>query len=238
MISVCIATHNGEKYIKEQLDSILIQLDKEDEIVISDDGSNDSTLDIIQSYRDERIKVFRYRQSKKSKQTNNVYAARNFQNAIINSKGDYIFLADQDDIWYPNKVSQCIEILKDYDLVQHNLIEVDAKMKELGLHYKTGFKYGNFLIKGGSYHGCAMAFKRCVLEYVIPFPPRLALHDYWIGFLTELKGKVFFLDQPLMLYRLHGNNISQYNNNSFFYKITHRVYIVYHLILRILLTIK
>jgi len=89
MISVCIATYNGEKYIKEQLDSIINQLDKNDEIIISDDGSSDNTIKIIESYKDGRIVL--YKNSFKN-------VVLNFEFAIDKSKGDYIFLSDQDDI--------------------------------------------------------------------------------------------------------------------------------------------
>lgn len=100
MISVCMATYNGEKYIKEQIDSILKQLGSDDELVISDDGSSDGTIDIILGYHDPRIHL--YKGSFHS-------PAFNFENALKNATGDFIFLSDQDDIWYDNKVP---EILK------------------------------------------------------------------------------------------------------------------------------
>ena len=103
MISVCIATYNGEKYIKEQLDSIIPQLGHEDEIVISDDGSSDSTLDIINSINDERIRIT-VNQGKHGVNSN-------FNNALLHAKGDFIFLADQDDIWLSGKVAECLKAL-------------------------------------------------------------------------------------------------------------------------------
>ena len=90
MISVCMATYNGEKYIQEQIDSILCQLSKDDELVISDDHSTDATCDIIKSYNDRRIKLFLNELAKG--------VTHNFENALLHSKGDIIFLADQDDV--------------------------------------------------------------------------------------------------------------------------------------------
>lgn len=92
MISVCIATYNGEKYLEEQLDSILPQLDSRDELIISDDGSKDATLAIIKRYtaQDQRIKFFKG-------PGKGVIA--NFEFAINQSQGEFIFLADQDDVW-------------------------------------------------------------------------------------------------------------------------------------------
>ena len=102
MISVCMASYNGEKYIKEQIDSILKQLSDEDELVISDDGSTDNTLSVIQSIHDKRIKLIH-------NQGEHGYS-RNFENALKNSKGDYIFLSDQDDVWKDNKVETILPL--------------------------------------------------------------------------------------------------------------------------------
>ena len=88
MISVCIATYNGEKYLAEQLDSILLQVSEEDELIISDDGSTDGTIDIIMSYHDNRVKVLHHISSPGS---SFVKATRNFENALLHAHGDYIF---------------------------------------------------------------------------------------------------------------------------------------------------
>ena len=111
-----MATHNGEKFIKEQLDSILCQLSPEDEVVISDDGSTDSTLEIIEGYNDSRIKIYRMTHTRKGMKSH-YYVTMNFENALRQAKGDYIFLCDQDDVWYPHKVERCFEVLKEYDMV-------------------------------------------------------------------------------------------------------------------------
>ncbi|EGF56173.1 glycosyltransferase, group 2 family protein [Bacteroides fluxus YIT 12057] len=120
MISVCIATYNGEKFIKEQLDSILHQLSDEDEIIISDDSSTDATLDIIKKYLDKRIVII-----DNQKFHSPVY---NFENAIKQAKGDYIFLADQDDVWLPHKIDSLLPHLVENDLVLSNAKVVDASL--------------------------------------------------------------------------------------------------------------
>ena len=96
MISICLITYNGEKYINEQLDSILCQLSADDEVVVSDDGSTDRTLSIIRDYNDNRLRII-----SNSGKHGVVY---NVENALREVKGDYIFLADQDDVWLPGKV--------------------------------------------------------------------------------------------------------------------------------------
>ena len=100
MISVCIATYNGEKYIREQLDSILVQLGPDDEIVVCDDRSSDRTLELIEGYRDSRIHVHRNEK--------NLGHVRNFEKAISLSRGDYLFLSDQDDVWLPGRVQEML----------------------------------------------------------------------------------------------------------------------------------
>jgi len=112
-ISVCMATYNGERYLKEQLDSILKQLSFTDEIIISDDGSQDRTIEIIESFGDSRIKLFH------STQQNLIY---NFENALSKASGDIIFLSDQDDIWYENKVEKSMYHLQKYGLVFSNAL--------------------------------------------------------------------------------------------------------------------
>jgi len=116
-VSVCIATYNGEKYIKEQLTSILIQLEDTDEIIISDDSSTDQTVEIIKSLDDKRISIFEHQIFK-----SHVY---NFENALKHAKGDYIFLADQDDIWLPGKINKTLSLLQNNDLVLSDAIVVD-----------------------------------------------------------------------------------------------------------------
>src|SRR5688572_3666270 len=95
MVSVCMATKNGGEYLEEQINSILVQLNPEDELIISDDCSTDNTIAIVQSYKDHRIKLFQNKIPKG--------ISKNFETSLQLSKGDYIFLADQDDVWLPRK---------------------------------------------------------------------------------------------------------------------------------------
>lgn len=117
-ISVCMATYNGAKYLKEQVDSIFNQEFKENpdteiELIVSDDESTDDTLNILRSYNDQRIKIYIHTEHKKNRYFNAAFACtKNFENAIKKATGDYIFLSDQDDVWYPWKLDKSLSSLK------------------------------------------------------------------------------------------------------------------------------
>ena len=237
MISVCIATHNGAHYIKEQIESILCQLGSTDEIIISDDGSTDKTIDILLAFKDKRIKIHHFKQLVKSKHSH-TYVCKNFENALKYAKGEYIFLADQDDWWMPDKVERCVDALKVNILVVHQAEFCDSDLNFMTqLMYKDRFVFKNYLsIKRGKYYGCTLAFRRELLNIILPFPKKLMLHDHWIGCLAELKGCVYYERVPLIKYRLHGDNTSGGSSpNSIFFQCWYRIYMFYHLIMRFLL---
>lgn len=235
MISVCIATHNGEKYIKEQLDSILCQLSPEDEVVISDDGSTDATLEIIEGYKDTRIKIFHFKQPSKTSLTH-IYTSRNFENALKQAKGDYIFLSDQDDIWYSNKVESCLVYLSKYDLVVHNMELINENGKSLGRNlYIKEFKHQNIWMKGHTYYGCAIAFKAKYLKAILPFPQKMMVHDFWITYIIEKLGKTYYEMNPMMFYRYREDSVSHDVNNSLFFKIQYRFKTTCQVVLRLVM---
>lgn len=231
-ISVCIPTYNGEKFIRDQLDSILVQLTKDDEVIISDDSSTDNTIKIIESYRDSRIKVFK---------SNRFYSPIfNLENALKNSSGDYIFLSDQDDIWLKNKVSIMIKELQSYDLVISDAIIINKKglIKEDSFFKQSKKRHGLFnnLIKN-NYLGCTMAFKSNFKSIILPFPKNIPMHDIWIGNIISLKGKTKFIDDKLIKYRRHGNNASPTTEKSSLqltYRIFYRIRLVYELFNRLI----
>lgn len=196
-----MATYNGEKYIYEQLESILFQLSPYDEVVISDDGSTDNTIRIIQSFCDNRIRII---------EGPHLHApALNFENAIKESHGDYIFLADQDDVWKKDKVKICLKWLQSYDCVisDAEVTTEDLKVNSSSLYQLLGVKKGkiyNTLIKNG-YTGCCMAFTRNVKEAAIPFPKDIPMHDIWIGNVAAYMYKVKFIDEKLIYFRRHND---------------------------------
>ena len=204
MISVCIATYNGERFIREQIDSILRQLSSDDEIIVSDDGSTDNTISIINSIDDKRIRVIEG--PRKQSPTSN------FECALKASKGDYIFMSDQDDVWKPNKVKICMEWLQRYDCVVSDAEVTDSSLNPLYpslyaiMQVKQGRIY-NTIWKNG-YTGCCMAFRRNVLEASLPFPKDIPMHDIWIGNVAAYKYNVKFIPDTLIYFRRHEDTTS------------------------------
>ncbi len=230
MISVCMATYNGEKYIKEQIDSILSQLSLGDELIISDDMSTDSTRNIIKSFEDERVHLYLHRK--------NHGFVKNFENALRHAKGDVIFLSDQDDIWFPNKVKRTLEELERVDFTVSDCRTVDKNGQVISdsrirdFNIKTGF--WRLMIKT-RYLGCCMAFKRSILRAVLPFPNNSLYleHDLWIAAVAECYFKTSLIDEPLIIYRRHGDNASSGGvgkENSLLIKLRRRVYRIIQLI--------
>lgn len=205
-----MATYNGERYLKEQINSILMQLDDYDELVISDDGSTDATLKIIKSYLDCRIRFF----SNCGKHG----VTWNFENALKQVKGDYIFLSDQDDVWLPNKIEYCLTALQNNDAVVTNCIITDMNLNVMEASYFDMFHSRKGFLKNiyrSSYLGCCVAFKKELLQRIIPFPADLLLyHDWWIGFFIDFSEHVEFIRTPCMYFRRHMSNVTNTTGNS------------------------
>jgi glycosyltransferase involved in cell wall biosynthesis len=242
-VSVCIATHNGSEFIKDQIDSILCQLSDDDEIIISDDESTDKTRQIIQSYQDARIKLFNHKTSASYRNKPvNYRITKNFENALKNATGDIIFLADQDDMWEKTKVQEILKLFQEekVNLVLHDAVVVN---KELQVQFNSYFQITHSrpgLLKNiikNSYLGCCMAFDREILNKSLPFPDELIAHDMWIGLLAERYGRVLFLNKQLISYRRHSSTATTSGNNSghsILFKISYRVQFLFQYLLRII----
>lgn len=241
MISVCMATYNGGKYIREQIDSILPQLGSDDELIISDDGSTDDTVATIESYHDPRVKLLHFKRDKKGLAPINLITT-NFENALKHAKGDIIFMSDQDDVWHKDKVGISLGYIINhgFDYIVSDCFVTDS---DLNIQSNTRFD-GRFtknrwkaLIKPTPYQGCCAAFKRDVLEKALPFPKNIQSHDRWIGYIASFKFKYKIIPERLIYYRRHGENASTATGKStsnFSYKIKTRLKYIYELIKRIL----
>lgn len=210
-ISVCIATYNGAKYIKKQVDSILTQLKGEYEIIVSDDSSTDNTLEIIAAYNNPNIKIFPNQKFKSP--------IFNFENALKHATGDFIFLSDQDDLWLDNKVEKVTLALSSCDIVLSDCKIMDADDNVIEESFFKVNGSGRGFLKNlwkNSYLGCCLAMRRTVLERALPFPKDIPMHDWWIGIISESFFSITILYEPLICYRRHGINATPTGEISYF----------------------
>ncbi len=232
MISVALAAYKGEKYIEEQLRSVLSQLGKGDEIIVSDDKPGGMTETIVRRIMSEDKRVVYVEGKGKG-------IVSNFTNAIRYCKGDKIFLCDQDDVWLPEKVRRVMEAFDEgATLVLHNAYVTNENLEIINYSFFEQRKSKKGVIKNivkNSYMGCCMAFDRKLLRKIMPIPKYVPMHDQWIGIIGEIYGKVTFIDTPLIYYRVHGNNATAgQKENSFARKLRWRQYIIRRLIGRVL----
>ncbi len=231
MISVCIATYNGEKYIKEQLSSILSQLSDQDEIIISDDQSADQTLQEIRSINDPRIHIYTHKKDFKALFSID-NCIHNFVNAMKQAKGDIIFLSDQDDVWLPDKVKTMTLALQHSDLVMSDCSITDEKLNIKTTSYTDCRPFKTSILSNfikSSYLGSCMAFRRAVFERALPFPKHGVGHDLWLGMVARRWFNVSYVAKPLMLYRRHEETITycgMKNRTSLLFKIAYRLFIL------------
>lgn len=229
MISVALAAYNGEKYIEQQLRSILCQLGHGDEVIVSDDKPGGQTERIVRRIMAEDDRVIYVEGKSKG-------VVANFTNAIRHCRGDRIFLSDQDDVWLPDKVKRVTEAFENgATLVLHNAYVTDRELNitDYSFFAKRGSKKG-FLrnIVKNSYMGCCMAFDRSLLKRIMPIPRFIPMHDQWIGLMGEFYGKVEFIDAPLIYYRVHGENVTG-GETSMKQKLKWRSYLIRRLNARI-----
>ena len=215
MISVAMATYNGERYIAEQLESICKQTKKVDEVVIVDDCSTDGTTEIVRKYRQQypqcNIRVF--------ENEANLGYKKNFYRAMSLCEGDIIFLCDQDDIWKADKVETLVKILENYEnawLVSSSFIQIDGDGKVVSDNksaYQRKLRHEEIvsvpledLIFHNISQGCAMAFRKEVRNlYLENFAEELP-HDWMINVIAAMRKKCYYLNRPMFYYRIHDEN--------------------------------
>lgn len=205
-ISVALAAYKGEKYIAEQMESILRQLSDSDELIISDDFPEGKTRGIVEEFasRDARVK---YLEGKGKG------VIKNFENALSACSGDIVFLCDQDDVWLPDKVET---VMKEFEngaqLVLHDASVTDGSLNVtdpscFALH-GANLSFVKNIIKN-TFVGCCMAFTKELFAEAMPFPDGIAMHDWWIALVAlKKKRKAVLIEKPLILWRRHGGNVT------------------------------
>lgn len=210
-ISIAMATFNGAQFIGQQLQSFAKQTLTPDELVITDDGSTDDTLDIVHTFAQRAPFNIRVETNKK-----NLGYAQNFSRAISLCSGDIIFLSDQDDEWLPGKINKVVSELRDNPWAQ--VVVNDMIICDENLMPSKFTQLHNILSAGGRaeafYSGCCMAIRRQFLGLVLPVPENLFAHDNWINHLSLSLDARLILPIPLQKYRRHGGNASNWQMSS------------------------
>lgn len=225
-ISVCMATFNGEVYVLKQIKSILNNLGETDELIIVDDCSYDQTVKIIQNLNDKRINLLI--------NTKNLGEVFSFNKALSHASNKFIFLSDQDDIWFDKRVKLMIKSLQKSDayLLTSNFSWIDQDGTSMNIKYdgvkSTSSKkiYKNILdifIGKTNYFGCAMLMSKDFLKIILPIPKFTESHDLWIALCANIFNKNLHINNKTFFKRSHENNAtSTISNRSLLQKIWSR----------------
>lgn len=206
LVSIVVATYNGEKYLEQQLESLIHQTYPNLEIVVTDDRSTDGTPAILQSYA-ERYPHFRYVIN-----DTNLGFIKNFEKACTLAKGEYISLCDQDDVWDLDKTSLLINAIGSHMLVFCDSLFVDENLRSLGRRHSDVKQFRSFdnclyFAQDDCVCGHATVFRRELLEHALPFPPKTP-HDQWLPFVATFHGTLLCYDKALVQWRQHSKNVT------------------------------
>ncbi len=212
-VIILLATYNGEKYLKEQLDSLFNQTHKNIEVYARDDNSKDSTLDILRSYP---IKVL--------EKSSNLGARDSFAKllevALKDSDGEYFMFCDQDDFWKENKIEKTLNKMLELESKNNNipiLIHTDLEVvdKDLNTISNSMWEYEQIIPKHNSFNrlliqntitGCTVMINKDLALKSIPVSNKAVMHDWWLGLVASCFGKIGYLNDTTIKYRQHGNN--------------------------------
>lgn len=219
-ISVALATYNGEKYIREQLNSIFNQSFQDFELIVCDDNSCDNTVSIIQEY------IAKYPQIIFKKNEVNLGFRKNFEQAISLCNGKYIAFCDQDDVWTKDHLEILINNIGPYDCIGANADFVDSRGAPLHVTMtkylliqdvpKTSEELFSHELYGNMIQGTACLFSKELADKVFPIPENIKFHDYWIALNAGISNGCTYVDQVILQYRRHANNATDYERFSFF----------------------
>lgn len=210
LISIALATYNGEFYLREQLNSILNQTFSDWELVVGDDGSTDSTLDILKEYsqKDSRISFF--------KNSSNLGFKNNFGKIFSHCSGEFIACCDQDDIWTKDHLEFLLKNIGNNDCIGANAIICNSNLKSTGKttldskHIERSYFDNSKLFVHECYYnliqGTASLFKSSLLNQIMPFPNTIAHHDHWIALNASISSGCTYTPYEVLYYRTHENN--------------------------------
>jgi len=216
MLTILLATYNGEKYLQAQLDSLLSQTFTEFKVWVQDDASTDSTWDILTQYKQRHTNKFEIVKRKK----NSGSAKENFLDMMANVQDDYIMLCDQDDIWLPNKIELTMAKMRELEqkfpdmplLVHTDLQVVDKDLNVISLSFKilTKRNYSRMefrhVLTLNNVSGCTVLYNKALARYLTVSPKHCVMHDWWLQLVAKAFGQIGHINDATLLYRQHGEN--------------------------------
>lgn len=204
-VSIAMATYNGAAYLPQQLASFASQTRLPDELIVTDDCSSDATCAIVRSFAATAPFPVRLEINRE-----NLGFVRNFDRALSLTAGDLVFLSDQDDVWFDTKLAHMVEFAGDHP--DAACFMNDAMLADEALVPSGITKQQNIRTHGmpdtAFVMGCCTAVSRQFLEFILPIPPNMRAHDYWIIGAAELLGLVERTPATLQLYRRHADALS------------------------------
>lgn len=216
-VDLVVATYNGRRYVRQQLDSVLNQSVKDVRILIGDDGSTDGTLDLLMQHAEnfsDRVELL-------PTQGRGGGASANFSRLLLATDAPYVFLCDQDDVWDEGKVAVSLECMRGLEsvygvgtplLVHTDLRVVDQSLETLSVSF---FKFQRLDAQAASLKqllvqnmvtGCTVVVNRALLNKALPVPADAIMHDWWLALVAAAFGKIGFVNRATMSYRQHGAN--------------------------------
>ena len=205
LVSIAMCTYNGERFLREQIDSLVAQDYPNLEIIIADDKSTDSTFQILEEYQ-QRHSNFRVLQNE-----TNLGFVKNFEKVISLCSGEYISLCDQDDIWFPHKVSSLISEIGSASLIYSKLSMIDEKGNPISKSLLEKRLHGTChlgLLFSNCVTGHASIVRKETALAALPIPKNIDYHDHWFAFVAAADKGIKASDQILSLYRIHDTNAS------------------------------
>ena len=214
MVTILLATYNGEKHLTEQLDSLFAQTEQDFTLIIQDDGSTDSTLQILKDYQAKYPAKISLKPSK-----TNLGAAYNFLDLMMKHKNEYTMLCDQDDVWLPNKVEYALREVRRMEaehgkqtpiLVHSDLTVVDTNLNLISDSYlkmagTDTIENINQMVLRNNVAGCTAMYNQALASLLIETPNECVMHDGWLAQIVFCFGKISCLPSQI-LYRQHGEN--------------------------------
>lgn len=216
-VEVALATYNGFLYLGELLKSLAKQTKFIDRIIVRDDNSSDNTMQILLSYKNKGLPITILPSNNKQ-----LGILANFSLILKHTSANYVFLCDQDDIWFPEKVEILIKKMTYLEQIYGKniplLVFSDMKIvnQELAILSHSGMKYQGFhpdkfntfkkALLQNIVPGCSMVVNQSLLKLALPIPQEAIMHDWWLVLVASAFGKISYINKPLFYYRQHPNN--------------------------------